>query len=218
MTATIRHLPSRRRAIRPVAAHVRQFLIVLASTDPLVWRRIQVPESYSFWDLHVAVQDAMGWHDYHLHEFTVMQPRIRRSVRIGIPNDECPNERPCLAGWKVPIAKYFADGHATAATYIYDFGDNWDHVLVGEGGEASDPKATYLRCISGEGVCPPEDCGGVHGYGRFLEAVRGARHPEHRDMVQWVGGAFDPHEFGRRRVRFDDPRERWQKAFQHESP
>ena len=28
---------------------VYQFLIALAETEPLVWRRIQVPEKYSFW-------------------------------------------------------------------------------------------------------------------------------------------------------------------------
>jgi hypothetical protein len=33
-----------------------------------------VPASYSFWDLHVAIQDAMGWEDYHLHEFYVAEP------------------------------------------------------------------------------------------------------------------------------------------------
>jgi hypothetical protein len=37
-----------------------QFLVVLLQTNPLVWRRIQVPGDYSFWDLHVAIQDAMG--------------------------------------------------------------------------------------------------------------------------------------------------------------
>ena len=46
-----------------------QFLVVLPGTDPLVWRRILVPEACSFWDLHVAIQDAMGWMDAHLHEF-----------------------------------------------------------------------------------------------------------------------------------------------------
>jgi len=51
---------------------VHQFLVVLANSDPLVWRRIQVPEHYSFWDLHVAIQDAMGWADYHPHEFRVV--------------------------------------------------------------------------------------------------------------------------------------------------
>ena len=28
-----------------------------------------LPAAYSFRDLHVAIQDAMGWLDYHLHEF-----------------------------------------------------------------------------------------------------------------------------------------------------
>jgi hypothetical protein len=42
---------------RPSADWVHQFLIVLPGTDPLVWRRIQVPQSYSFWDLHVAIPD-----------------------------------------------------------------------------------------------------------------------------------------------------------------
>jgi len=37
---------------------------------PGVWRRIQVPEDYTFFDLHVAIQDAMhGWMNYHLHIF-----------------------------------------------------------------------------------------------------------------------------------------------------
>jgi hypothetical protein len=69
--------------------HVCQFLIVLPRTDPLVWRRIQVPEAYSFWDLHVAIQDAMGWKDYHLHEFIVVDSRTSRMKRIGYPMTIC---------------------------------------------------------------------------------------------------------------------------------
>lgn len=60
--------------------HVCQCLIVLPRTEPLVWRRIQIPEAYSFWDLHVAIQDAMGWKDYHLHEFTVVDARTGRAA------------------------------------------------------------------------------------------------------------------------------------------
>jgi hypothetical protein len=51
---------------------VHQFLVALTGTDPLVWRRIQGPERYSFWELHVAIQDATGWQDYHLHEFRLL--------------------------------------------------------------------------------------------------------------------------------------------------
>jgi len=50
---------------------IYQFKIELQGITPTIWRRIQVPETYSFWDLHVAIQDAMGWLDYHLHLFRV---------------------------------------------------------------------------------------------------------------------------------------------------
>src|SRR5437762_7386745 len=105
LTRLMTKIPKPKRA-NPLE-HVCQFLIVLPNTDPLVWRRIQVPESYSFWDLHVAIQDAMGWKDYHLHEFIVIDSKTGRTTRIGIPDDEMPDERPCLAGWKITIARFF---------------------------------------------------------------------------------------------------------------
>ncbi len=45
-----------------------QFKCTLLHTKPPVWRRIHVPESYTFYDLHVAVQDAMDWLDLQLQE------------------------------------------------------------------------------------------------------------------------------------------------------
>jgi len=39
-------------------AQVYQFKLVLVGVEPPIWRRIQVPETYSFWDLHVALQDS----------------------------------------------------------------------------------------------------------------------------------------------------------------
>jgi len=44
------------RKSRSKPKYVGQFLIVLPGTDPRVWRRILVPEAYSFWDLHVAIR------------------------------------------------------------------------------------------------------------------------------------------------------------------
>jgi hypothetical protein len=46
---------------RRAYSNVLQFKITLLETDPPVWRRIQVPDYYTFYDLHVAIQDAMGW-------------------------------------------------------------------------------------------------------------------------------------------------------------
>lgn len=193
-------------------AHICQLLVVLPKTDPLVWRRIQVPEAYSFWDLHVAIQDAMGWLDYHLHEFELIDRRNDRLKRIGIPDDEVPRERRCMAGWKVPIARYLTYG-IRPVRYRYDFGDDWEHtvdfeeLLPADGGP-------YPRCVAGIGACPPEDVGGTHGYAEFLQAIRSPRHPEHDRMLEWVGGSFDPDAFQASAITFDDPKLRWKIAFQ----
>jgi len=50
----------------------------------------------------------------------------------------------------------------------------------------------YPRCLSGERACPPEDCGGPWGYGDFLEAIQNPRHKQHRELLERVGGEFDP--------------------------
>lgn len=201
---------TRKRAAK--ADHVYQFLVVLPRTDPLVWRRIQVPESYSFWDLHVAIQDAMGWKDYHLHEFVLLDAKTGRSRHIGIPDDDWPEERPGLAGWKVPIARYLTYG-ADPVRYRYDFGDDWEHTIEFEELLPNDGGA-YPRCVAGAGACPPEDVGGTHGYAEFLLVIRDPRHSEHDSMLRWAGGTFNSDTFDPNSVAFDDPQERWRIAFQ----
>ena len=69
-----------REIVIPTQALVLQFRIELQATDPLVWRVIAVPGTATFWDLHVAIQDAMGWLDYHLHQFTIPHPRTNREI------------------------------------------------------------------------------------------------------------------------------------------
>jgi pRiA4b ORF-3-like protein len=46
-----------------------------------------------------------------------------------------------------------------------------------------------------ERACPPEDCGGIRGYADFLEAIGDPKHEEHKGMLAWGGGSFDPEEF-----------------------
>ena len=53
----------------------------------------------------------------------------------------------------------------------------------------------HAVCIAGERACPPEDCGGLWGYEEFLEAIKDPNHEEHQEMLDWIGGSFDPDEF-----------------------
>ena len=86
--------------------NIYQFKIVLEDIKPTIWRRIQVPESYTFWDLHVAIQDAMGWMDCHLHQFETITQKPREIKYIGIPDEEDFGMK-VVAGWEEKISKWF---------------------------------------------------------------------------------------------------------------
>ena len=83
------------------SSKIFRFKIALQGIEPEIWREIDVPEIYNFWELHVAIQDAMGWLDYHLHEFVPHKSGPTKGAHIGIPGfDENEN---IIAGWELPI-------------------------------------------------------------------------------------------------------------------
>jgi hypothetical protein len=194
------------------ASEVLQFKITLRGIRPPIWRRIQVPRAYTFWDLHVAIQDAMGWQDYHLHQFELSHGQGRPGVRIGIPDEESEFGRRTLPGWEVSVVRHFS-APGQKATYRYDFGDDWEHEVLLEATPPAEKGVEYPRCIKGKRACPPEDCGGPYGYPEFLEAVKDPADPRHEELLEWIGGAFDPEAFDPGQVVFDDPKQRWETAF-----
>ncbi len=187
--------------------------VTLREIEPLIWRRIEVPASYSFWDLHVAVQDAMGWLDCHLHVFRVANPNTGELEDIGIPGLELfEDDRRCEDGWEVPIAQRLTKP-GDRAEYEYDFGDGWQHALVLEEIVERAPRTKYPRCVDGARACPPEDCGGPHGYENLLRVLGDPLNEEHESMREWLGDGYDPAAFNPRDVRFEDPKRRRKLAF-----
>lgn len=198
--------------------NIYQFRIYLVESDPLIWRRIQVPGDYTFWDLHVAIQDAMGWLDYHLHMFSLPRPGGIKLEHIGIPDEEdldigaFGEPFPLLPGWEENIADWFTPENALAS-YEYDFGDGWVHGIELEEILPREPGASYPRCLDGWGACPPEDCGGTDGYYRMLRILADPSHPEREEYLRWLGGDFDPRDFDPQEVGFDDPARRFLEVF-----
>lgn len=94
-----------------------------------------------------------------------------------------------------------------SAYYVYDFGDSWEHEIRLEKILPRE-KRKYPACIAGKRACPPEDCGGIWGYEEFLEIIKDPEHEEYEDMLDWVGGEFDPEHFDIEDVQFDDPVQR----------
>jgi len=205
--------PSRELRVKKKFSQVYQFMIALEAIWPPIWRRIQVPATYTFWDLHVAIADAMGWQDYHLHEFEMADPNTGDKVIIGIPDEEfLDDERVVLPDDRQRIARYFTPDN-NRARYIYDFGDGWQHRIELEKIVPREENVKYPSCLAGKRACPPEDCGGFGGYGRLLEALADPDDEEHEDLLIWAGAEFDPEVFDPAAIVFVDPVVRRRLAF-----
>ena len=191
-----------------ISAHVLQFKISLIGSKPLIWRRIQVLDSYSFYDLHIAIQDAMGWEDYHMHQFIIYtgDKKLQQRTCIGIPDDVMGDDSN-LAGWETKIVDYLAGNEKHKIIYDYDFGDGWEHLIKFEGCFKQDPTINqYPICCDGAMACPPEDSGGIYGYYDLVDAIKDKNHPEHQERLEWLGYEFNPDEFNKEEIRFRNPK------------
>lgn len=167
--------------------------IVLDNLKPAVWRRVEINDDLTFSQLHRVIQRAMGWEDSHLHEFEVGRKRIgtasKDEAMAFIADVLIPERTAKLTAMLEGMRKF---------RYWYDFGDDWWHTITIEKRMPRDPEAPAAVLIDGECACPPEDCGGVHGYVDLLEILDDPRHEEHADVRDWLGGDFDPEFFDRK--------------------
>lgn len=129
----------------------------------------------------------MGWQNAHLHVFSDGQ------TQYGEPDPELD----------------YRDEHAIRLNdllvpggrieYTYDLGDCWDHEILVEEATTVEAGQGYPRCVAGQGACPPEDSGGVHGYLRLAEILTDPGHEQHQSMLDWFGldsrDQFDPARF-----------------------
>jgi hypothetical protein len=149
----------------------------------------------------------MGWTDSHLHEFRVCNPRTLREEIIGIPMYDDLRNEPIRPGWRIPIRSILKKP-GTKASYAYDFGDGWVHVVEFEKTVPLQKTAPCPACIGGRRKCPPEDCGGVWSYEDLLQIMADPGHPEFAETLRWLGDGFDPADFSPGQVEFTNPRKR----------
>lgn len=167
-----------------------------AAYQTAIWRRLVVSADATLTQLHNVLQIAMGWENSHLHEFRVDSQRqarlstspLRSNMRVGEVLTE-------IGG---------------SLTYMYDFGDGWEHKIVVEKHLPEASHADYPVCLEGQLACPPEDCGGVPGYYDLLDVLKHPDDEQYEEMREWIGDDFDPQAFSadavnrqltRRRVR-----------------
>jgi len=176
----------------PATDRLYQFKITLLRTNPPIWRRI--PSRNSTLDkLHEGIQTAMGWKNCHLHQFKINGERHGDPELIDHGHEE---HFECVDSTQTQISDVVPkSGERFQFDYEYDFGDSWHHEILFEGCLQSTRGVSYPICIEGERACPPEDVGGIGGYYRFLKAIADPKHKQHEELLEWVGGRFEPEKF-----------------------
>lgn len=172
-----------------------QFKITLLGSKPAIWRRFQVPDC-TLGELHIVIQNVMGWEDAHLHQFIVGKDYY------GVPHPDddfglgpkIHDEDECRISEIIPVkARVFR------MVYEYDFGDSWEHGIELEKRLTADDFVGKPICLEGSRACPLEDCGGIWGYEGILQLIKhkddNNLDEEDLERLEWIGEDFDPESY-----------------------
>lgn len=169
--------------------------ISLQGIRPQIFRRIEVPCDLTLHDLHLVIQAAMGWENYHLYEF-----KIGNKIFTSNP-DKWPRfpEFHGLPVYDDSESAYINEialmGENTKIVYRYDFGDEWVHTVKIEKVIPAVKGVYYPRCVAGKRACPPEDSGGAYGYLNMLDVLKDPKNKEYDEIKNWLSEYFDPEYF-----------------------
>ena len=168
-----------------------QLKVSLLYSEPLIWRRVQVPGTMTLSRLHDVIQLCMGWTDSHLHQFMIGS----NFYGPADLNDDW-SEMKTHDETRFKLCDLEGDMRLRFI-YEYDFGDGWQHEIEIEKVIAPDEKSPkHPVLLAGERACPPEDIGGVPGYENFLEIMNDPENEEHEELRDWYGSDdFDPEYF-----------------------
>jgi hypothetical protein len=153
---------------------ILQFKVWLIGLSPMIWRRVQVPDSMMLRELHGVIQVAMGWEGIHLFQFTL------RAKRFGSLELAARSPDVALSELRLRVGTRFR--------YEYDLKGPWEHEVRLESRHEADPQKSHPICLDGDGSCPAEDCGGVPG---FLARREASITPEARRDFAVLAGFID---------------------------
>ncbi|MEW6404638.1 MAG: plasmid pRiA4b ORF-3 family protein [Chloroflexota bacterium] len=162
--------------------------VTLVSSKPLIWRRFLVADVTTLSRLHDILQIVMGWTNSHLHHFFINGEYYGMRMDDGFGDMRTKDET-------LFKLNQLISGKGFRFDYEYDFGDSWEHELIVEKILPAEEDVYYPVCVTGKRACPPEDVGGIWGYEDFLKATANPKHPEHDELLEWIGGSFDPKYF-----------------------
>jgi hypothetical protein len=114
-----------------------QLKVWLLHVSPMIWRRFQVPATFTLRQVHGVIQVGMGWEGIHLFQFCL------RAAHYG-SSDLCVDS-PNITLAELQLRK------GTRFLYEYDLNIPWCHEIRVDDKLQVEPGESYPRCIGGEG-------------------------------------------------------------------
>jgi hypothetical protein len=150
------------------------------------WRRIMTPADITFRQLHEILQAVFDWKSQHIYDFKVFDQTDKLVLRVISENEEVYESSAdyrILYDTEVSFTDFAQKDFRII--YCYDYGDNWEHEITYQG-TVYDYNKNYPVCLMGEGNPPPEDIGGISGYGKFLDIMADPGNERYRNVHQWA--------------------------------
>lgn len=170
--------------------------IELIGSDPLIWRKLEIPSSTRLDAAGHVLQIAMGWENCHLQGFHNTDPYQHRP---SAPDEVSWYEEYSLADGlpgelqeKTTLGEAFT--RAGSALYFeYDFGDCWMHRLTVESSRIVSEENPMPKILGGAMRAPIEDSGGIGGWYEKLPALASSNPtPEQQEIIDWMHWRVGP--------------------------
>lgn len=174
------------------ATQVPSYILHVSITfsDPLIWRRIQIPGTYTLAQLHDIIQLSMGWSDSYVHQFQVGKISYEPTMKSNVPRE---SKRFDEHNYKLHTLE---EGMGFLFSYIYDAGEGWEHEIHLEEVIASTRQLKHPILLSGEMACPPEEVGDIHQYHQLITALESPDDKKQNSLYELTGRPdFDPNYF-----------------------
>jgi hypothetical protein len=134
---------------------IHNFKVHILNISPMIYQRFIVDGSTHMAAQHHLIQMMMGWGNQHLHVLHIW------GVDYGIAyiGGGYYRDDPCEV--------HIGDLGLRAGdkfSYVYDFGDYWQHEVRVEKVEKAKPGYQHPICTAGHRACPPAYVGGPYAY------------------------------------------------------
>lgn len=108
------------------------------------WRKFIIPVGTTFKKLQEILLIAFEWDGYHLSGFDMGT----RNERVYFEDEELDD---------IIVDEYFEK--YKKIRFVYDYGDNWEHIIKTYKPKYSEKDISIPSCIEAKFIAPEEDCG-----------------------------------------------------------